>query len=124
MYDKKHRPSWWLLYLSLPMMVILFLFEIGQPLSETGHKLAEFVILLFIFGYIWLWLKANTGAIIHEDLERWREASRMVSRPPTLHVEKNVPTNGNLNQQYQRGRVSIYKHLARWASTISGFFHL
>jgi hypothetical protein len=71
MYGKKQRPSWWLLYLSLPMMIGLILVEMRQPLPETGHKMAEFVILLVIFGYIWLWSKANAGALIQEDLERW-----------------------------------------------------
>lgn len=71
MYGKQQRPSWWLLYLSLPMVIGLFLIELRLSLSDTGHRLAELIIFLIALGSIWLWLKANTAALIQEDLEKW-----------------------------------------------------
>jgi hypothetical protein len=61
MYGKKHRSSWWLLNLSLPMMIGLFLVEMRLSLSETGHRVAEFIILLVVFGVISLWLSQHRG---------------------------------------------------------------
>jgi hypothetical protein len=59
----------------------LFLVEVRLPLSEPGHRLAEIGILLVVYGGISLWLKTNTGALIQEDMERWRAASRTVVKP-------------------------------------------
>jgi len=123
MYGKKQRPSWWLLYLSLPMMIGLFLIEMHLSLSDTGHRLAELIIILVVYGSISLWLKANTGALIQEDLERWRAALRTDSSPISPQSVRIVRGNGNLNRQPRRVQESIFRRLARLASMISGFFH-
>jgi hypothetical protein len=53
------------------MVIGLFLIELRLSLSDTGHRLAELIIFLIALGSIWLWLKANTAALIQEDLEKW-----------------------------------------------------
>ena len=91
MHNNKQRPSWWLLYISLPMMVSLFLLEMRLSLSDTGHRFAELIIVLIVFGSMSLWLKANTGALIQENLERWHTALRADSSPISPQSEK-MPT--------------------------------
>jgi hypothetical protein len=93
MNTKKQGPSWWLLYLLLPIMIGLFLIEIRLSLSDTAHKLAELLIFLVFLGSISLWLKANAGALVHEDLERWQPDIRTdlspISPQPVRIVQKN-----------------------------------
>jgi hypothetical protein len=72
MQRQKQHPSYWLLYLSLPVMIGLFWLEVRLSLSATGYQLAEMMIILIVYGSIWLWLKANRGAMVWEDLQRWK----------------------------------------------------
>ena len=129
MHRKKQRPSWWLLYLSLLMMIVLFLVEIRLSMSDTSHRFAELIIVLIFFGSLSLWLKANGGALIQEDLERWRVEQiqsirfRTDSRPISPKSVKMVGSIGDLKIQPGESRQSIYSRLAGCASTISGFFH-
>jgi hypothetical protein len=129
MYSKKQRPSWWLLYLSLPIMIGLFLLEMRLSLSDTGHRFVELIIVLIVFGSMSLWLKANRGALIQEDLERWQadqiqsNSLRADSRPISPQSFKILGSNGNLKIQPRQVQQSIYSRLAGWASAISGFFH-
>jgi hypothetical protein len=123
MYDEKQRPSWWLIYLSLPIMIGLFLIQIRLPLSDTEHRLVEFIILLVIYGSISIWLQANTGALIRENLEGWQAALREDSSPISPQSVRIVRENGNLNRQPEQIQESIYRRLVGWASALSGFFH-
>jgi hypothetical protein len=124
MYGKKPRPSWWLLYLSPLILIGLFVLEMRLSLSDTDHRLIELIILLVVFGGIWIWLKANTGALIHEDRERWRAASRMASKPVPAQSEEIVRTNGNLNRRPCPAWKSAYGWLAARASAAIGLLHL
>ncbi len=91
MHTNKQRPSWWLLYLSLPLMIGLILLEIRLPLSDIGHRFAECIIVLIVFGSMWLWLKANAGALIQEDLERYHAALEADSSPISPPFVNNLP---------------------------------
>ena len=129
MYSKKQHPSWWLLYLSLPMMIGLFLIEMRLSLSDTGHRFAEFIIVLIVFGSMSLWLKANAGALIQEDLERWQamepKSIPLKTDPSPIYPQsvKIIRSNVNIKHRPRQARESIYSRLAGWASAISGFFH-
>jgi hypothetical protein len=123
MQSKKQRPSWWLLYLSLPMLIGLFLIEMRLSLSDAGHRLAEIIIVLVIFGFIWVWLNANTGAIVQEDLEKWRAASRLDSISESPQYIKIVRANRNLNPGLPHRWGAIFRRLAGWASAVAAFFH-
>jgi hypothetical protein len=76
MDTKRHGPSWWLLYLLIPMMFAAFGIEIHLPLSVAWHRGMEFCIVLLMYVLISLWLKANTGAILIEDYEGWQATSK------------------------------------------------
>jgi hypothetical protein len=93
-------------------------------LSDTEHRLLELIILLGVFGGIWLWLKANTRALILEDMERWQAASRMASEPVPAPSEEIVRTNGNLNRRPRPAWKSAYGWLATQASAVVGLLHL
>jgi hypothetical protein len=123
MHDNKQQPSWWLLYLCLPLMIGLFLIEMRLSLTDTGHRLAEIIIILVVYGYMRIWLNANTGALIQEDLERWRAALNSDSSLVPPQSVTIVGTNENLNPWLRRVWGSISKWLAGLASVIAGFFH-
>lgn len=120
MHPKPQHPSWWLLYLSLPAMIGLFWLERHLSLPETGLRLAELIIFLVVFGGIWLWLKANTGALIQEDLEIWQAERMMSEQNPAREI--TVPDQ-DVNPQPHQAWESMYHRLAGWASAISGFLH-
>jgi hypothetical protein len=123
MHIKKHHPSWWQLYLSLPLMIGIFLIETRQPLTAAGHKMIELFILLIFFGYISLWLKANTGAMIQEDLDKWHAALGVDSSPISPTSLQILHTNQNLSRRPLRVGGNIFKRLSGWASAVSGLFH-
>jgi hypothetical protein len=70
--DNEPRPRWWVLYSVLPLTTGLFVLEIRTPESPSWHTLAELGIVLFTFVYVWLWLSANSLALIQQD---WGEPS-------------------------------------------------
>ena len=88
MSSKTRGPRWWQLYAMLPLLVGLFLLEMRLPFSETGHVIAQLVILGIIFGLVHLWLRANASALRRMDMEEDRlRASRVIkiySVPRTL----------------------------------------
>jgi len=111
------------------MMIVLFLLEMRLSLSDTSHRFAELVIVLIFFGSLSLWLKANRGALIQEDLERWQaeqiqsNSLRADSRPISPQSVKTLGSNENLKIQPRQVEQSIYSRLVGWASAISSFFH-
>ena len=104
-------------------MIGLFLIETRQPLTEAGHKMIELFILLIFFGYISLWLKANTGAMIQEDLDKWHAALGVDSSPISSSSLEILHKDRNMSRRQQRARGNIFKRLAGWGSAVSGLFH-
>jgi hypothetical protein len=64
------RVPWWQAFLSVPLLVGLFIGEQRLRLSLTGHQTVQVIIVLFVFGLLTLWLKAQDGALIHEEYRR------------------------------------------------------
>jgi hypothetical protein len=52
------------LYTLVPLMGGLLVLEHRASLSPAGHKLAQIGIVLCIYGVVWLWLRANTLALL------------------------------------------------------------
>ena len=44
----------------LPLLAGLFVVEQRAPLPAGGHTAVQVGIVLFIYGVVWLWLRANT----------------------------------------------------------------
>jgi hypothetical protein len=60
MRHKPRGPAWWLLPALLPLLAGLFVVEKRAALPPGGHTAAQASIVLFIYGLVWLWLRANT----------------------------------------------------------------
>ena len=76
------RPKWWQLYLSLPLLIGLFLLEHRLKLSEGGHQAAQLGILLLVYGLIHVWLKANASALSKMDQRQYHGTVTVVRVPP------------------------------------------
>ena len=60
MGHKPRGPACWLLLALLPLLAGLFVVEQRAPLPPGGHTAVQAGIVLFIYGLVWLWLRANT----------------------------------------------------------------
>lgn len=67
---RRRRPNWWLLYLTVPLMLGLLVIEGRMPYPLVIHRIAELVIVLFGFGLMFLWVRANEGGLIDEEIEK------------------------------------------------------
>lgn len=61
------RPKWWQLYLTFPLLIALFVLDHLLKISARGHQAVQIGILLFFYGLIHLWLKANASALSKMD---------------------------------------------------------
>ena len=53
-------PAWWLLPALLPLLAGLFVVEQRASLPPGGHTALQAGIVLFIYGVVWLWLRASS----------------------------------------------------------------
>jgi hypothetical protein len=64
------RVPWWQAFAFVPLLVGLFVGEQRLRFSPAGHQTVQVIIVLFIFGLLNLWLKAQDGALIREEILR------------------------------------------------------
>ena len=81
------RPAWWLLYALVPLLAGLCVVEHRAPLSPGWHTGVHVGIVLFIYGLVWLWLRANAFRLLWSDqgagtAERAIEARSAAIRSP------------------------------------------
>ena len=98
---KTREPAWWMLYALVPVMGGLLVLEFRAPLSPGWHKGVQVGIILFVYGLVWVWLRANDIAMLHESVNRaplYREArddrdaaQRSARRLPEKHL---TPSQG------------------------------
>ena len=69
MVPRRRKPQWWQLYVGLPLLCSLFVFEINLHLSHTDDTMLQLAILGLIFVFMRLWLRANNGALMELDEE-------------------------------------------------------
>ncbi len=67
MSSKGKRPAWWQLYVGLPLLSSLFVFEIDLHLDQTDNIILQLLILGLIFVFMRAWLRANRGALMEMD---------------------------------------------------------
>ena len=79
------RPKWWQLYLTFPLLIALFVFEIHLKLSERGHQALQIGIILLVYGLVHLWLKANARALSNMD-QRQFHGTVTVTRVPSYQL--------------------------------------
>lgn len=61
------RPKWWQLYLTLPLLIALFMLDNRLKLSVRGHQVVQIGIILFVYWLIHLWLKTNARSLSKMD---------------------------------------------------------
>ncbi len=67
MPSNRKRPAWWQLYVGLPLLCSLFVFEIDLHLDQTVNIVLQLLILGLIFAFTRAWLRANRGALMEMD---------------------------------------------------------
>ena len=66
------RPKWWQVYLTFPLLLVLFAVENRLKLSSRGHQILQIGIVLLVFGLVHLWLRANEQALSRMDREEYQ----------------------------------------------------
>ena len=61
------RPKWWQVYLTFPLLIILFMADSRLKLTTRGHQAVQIGIILIVYGLVHLWLKANARALSNMD---------------------------------------------------------
>jgi hypothetical protein len=84
------RPKWWLLYLTFPLLIALFILEERLQLSAGMHQALQIGIVFLVYGLIHWWLKANARALSNMDQAPYRE-SIIVSRVPLRRLPHTHP---------------------------------
>lgn len=91
---QKRKPHWWLLYLTVPLVLGLLVIESQMPYPLVIHRIAEFVIVLMGFGSMLVWVRANEGGLIDEEIEKepWtiRPNPARGTINPALHSSADV----------------------------------
>jgi hypothetical protein len=76
------RPKWWQLYLTFPLLVLLFMLDNRIKLSQRGHVVVQIGILLLVYGLVHLWLKANAVALSKMDQIQYGGRITVIRIPP------------------------------------------
>ena len=66
------KPSWWLLYLTVPLLLGLLVLEARLSVQLVAHRILEFGIVLLWLGLMLVWVRANEGALIDEQVEKYQ----------------------------------------------------
>jgi len=67
------RPKWWLLILSVTLVLGLFYKETTLPLSKAGHTWIEIGLVFLLYGLVMAWLNENETALISDELEEYKK---------------------------------------------------
>jgi hypothetical protein len=89
------RLKWWQVYLTLPLLIVLFLLNSRLKISERGHQAVQIGIILLVYGLIHLWVKANQAALAEYSQYR---GTVIISRP---HVYKLANAYNENDPMYQ-----------------------
>ena len=82
MYSRDVRPKWWLLYLTFPVLVGLFVVDARLRISSRGHQAVQIGIVLLVYGLINWWLKENRSALSRMDQKEHSTSFRVIRIPP------------------------------------------
>lgn len=82
MSHQKVRPKWWQVFLTFPLLIVLFAVDHRLRISTRGHQVVQMGIVLLVFGLIHLWLTANATALSRMDQMTYREAITVIRIPP------------------------------------------
>jgi hypothetical protein len=104
MFPSNPHPKWWQVYLSLPLLALLFFAETRLKLSVRGHQVVQIGILLLVYGLIYLWLKANAVALsnLHpgyssKTFRVYRIPSRQLAEPGSENRSMLQPPSSEIH---------------------------
>jgi hypothetical protein len=80
--SKNIHPKWWQLYLTLPLLIVLFLVDHRLGLSMHGHQIVQIGIVLFVYTLVHLWLNANEADLSKLDQRKFRGTVTVIRVPP------------------------------------------
>jgi len=75
------RPKWWQVYLTLPLLAVLFAVDSRLRISTRGHQAVQIGIVLLVYGLIHWWLKANSRALSRLQQGQHYETIRVIRIP-------------------------------------------
>ena len=82
--ERKNKPRWSLLYLTVPLMVILLILQGEMPSAPTVHEVPEMGIVLVCFGLMVVWVHGNQAALLNEQFEKERWELHTYDSEPDL----------------------------------------
>lgn len=102
------RPKWWLLYLTFPLLIALFILEERLKLSAGMHQALQIGIVFLVYGMIHWWLKANARALsnleqtqLHESVIIHRASPRRLPRTRPMFVFPDAEIKGTLSDTFE-----------------------
>lgn len=70
---RRRKPSWWLLYAIVPLMIGAFAWNVFYGVRGTFGVIIDIAILVGGFGMMLVWVDANQAAMLNEEYQRERE---------------------------------------------------
>jgi hypothetical protein len=89
MRSQNSHPHWWLLYLTFPLLIVLFVLEHRLKISTRGHEAVQLGIILVVYGLIYWWIKANARAISRMDQRQYRGRVTVIDIPASPLSQAN-----------------------------------
>ena len=90
------RPKWWQLYLTLPLLIVLFIADNRLKISARGHQAVQIAIVLLVFGLIHLWIRANSSAFSRMDQEEYSGRIMVMRIPVYQETELDMEDHSKL----------------------------
>ncbi len=91
MSNRRPKPKWWQLYLTLPLLGGLFLLDTRLQVSTGGHEAVQLGSLALEFLLVQAWLRANSKSLNYMDEEEFSRTIHVIEIPPLepdkLHEE-------------------------------------
>jgi hypothetical protein len=93
MNPRSVRPTWWQVYLIVPLLIALFMLDGRLKLSQRGHQIVQLGILVFIYWLVHLWLVANERNLSHMEQRKFH-GTVIITRAP-FHRMANTGSDGS-----------------------------
>ena len=109
MSSQNARPKWWQIYLTLPLLVVLFLADSRLKTSTRGHQAVQIGIILLVYGLIHWWLGSNARALSKMDRRQDHGTFTVIQIPapekhPSLHLSDSE-LKGLLSDTFEMGTI-------------------
>ena len=75
-------PKWWQVHLTFPLLIALFVLDSRLKISSRGHTIVQIGIVLLIYGFVHLWLRANARALSRMDQRQTKGKITVIQFPP------------------------------------------